>query len=73
MANIPQKVADRITASIKKFQPIFTAAKDHDANELAAFAVARRPLSQSSQLIEPSNGMQGTFDFAFIRVSSVAR
>jgi hypothetical protein len=27
---------------------------------------ARRPLSQSSQLIEPSIGMQGTFDFEFI-------
>ena len=27
---------------------------------------ARRPLSQSSPLIEPSIGMQGTFDFEFI-------
>ena len=27
---------------------------------------ARRPFSQSSQLIEPSIGMQGTFDFEFI-------
>jgi len=27
---------------------------------------ARRPLSQSSQLIEPSIGMQGAFDFEFI-------
>jgi hypothetical protein len=27
---------------------------------------ARRPLSQPSQLIEPSIGMQGTFDFEFI-------
>jgi hypothetical protein len=27
---------------------------------------ARRPFSQSSQLIEPSSGMQGTFDFEFI-------
>lgn len=26
----------------------------------------RRPFSQSSQLIEPSIGMQGTFDFEFI-------
>jgi hypothetical protein len=26
---------------------------------------ARRPLSQSAQLIEPSIGMQGTFDFEF--------
>ena len=26
----------------------------------------RRPLSQSSQLIEPSIGMQGTFNFEFI-------
>jgi hypothetical protein len=33
MANIPQKVADRIAAGIKKFQPVLTAAKDHDANE----------------------------------------
>ena len=27
---------------------------------------ARRPFNQSSQLIEPSIGMQGTFDFEFI-------
>ena len=27
---------------------------------------ARRPLSQSAQLMEPSIGMQGTFDFEFI-------
>ena len=27
---------------------------------------ARRPLSQSSQLIDPSIGMQGTFEFEFI-------
>ena len=27
---------------------------------------ARRPLSQSAQLIDPSIGMQGTFDFEFI-------
>jgi hypothetical protein len=27
---------------------------------------ARRPFSQSSQLIEPSIGMQGTFGFEFI-------
>jgi len=33
MANIPQKVADRIAAGIKKFQPILATAKDHDANE----------------------------------------
>ena len=33
MANIPQKVADRITAGIKKFKPVLMAAKDHDANE----------------------------------------
>lgn len=33
MANIPQRVADRIAAGIKKFQPILTAAKNHDANE----------------------------------------
>lgn len=33
MINIPVKVKDRLTASIKKFQPILTKARDRDINE----------------------------------------
>jgi hypothetical protein len=33
MANIPQKVADRLATGIKKFQPILAASQSHDANE----------------------------------------
>lgn len=33
MASIPEKVAQRISAGIKKFQPILEAAKARDANE----------------------------------------
>jgi hypothetical protein len=33
MANIPQRVKDRVVAGIKKFQPILSASQKHDANE----------------------------------------
>jgi predicted type IV restriction endonuclease len=33
MANVPARVADRLTASIKRFQPILAAAKARDVNE----------------------------------------
>ena len=33
MANIPQKVADRLVAGIKRFQPVLSAAQSRDVNE----------------------------------------
>jgi hypothetical protein len=33
MANLPVRVADRLTAGIKRFQPILAAAKARDVNE----------------------------------------
>lgn len=33
MANVPNKVADRLAAGIKRFQPVLIAAKNRDANE----------------------------------------
>jgi len=46
MANIPQKVADRIAAGIKKFQPILTAAQSHDANESDTVIIVTDMLSE---------------------------
>jgi hypothetical protein len=33
MANIPQKVSERLIAGIKQFQPILTSAQSRDINE----------------------------------------
>jgi hypothetical protein len=46
MANIPQKVADRIAVGIKKFQPILATAKDHDANEADTVKIITNMLSE---------------------------
>jgi hypothetical protein len=46
MANIPQKVADRIGAGIKKFQPVLTSAKDHEANEADTVKIITDMLSE---------------------------
>ena len=46
MANIPQKVADRIVAGIKKFQPVLTSAKDHEANEADTVKIITDMLSE---------------------------
>ena len=46
MANIPQKVADRLVAGIKKFQPILTAAQAHDANESDTVIIITDMLSE---------------------------
>jgi hypothetical protein len=46
MANIPQKVADRIAAGIKKFQPVLTAAKNHDANEADTVRIITNMLAE---------------------------
>jgi hypothetical protein len=46
MANIPQKVADRLAAGIKKFQPILAAAQAHDANESDTVIIITDMLSE---------------------------
>jgi hypothetical protein len=45
MANVPNRVADRLASSIKKFQPIVTAAKSRDVNESDTVIVVTDMLS----------------------------
>lgn len=46
MANISQKVADRLVVGIRKFQPILTSAKDHEANEADTVKIITDMLSE---------------------------
>jgi hypothetical protein len=46
MANIPQKVSERLVAGIKKFQPILTLAQSHDANESDTVIIITDMLSE---------------------------
>lgn len=46
MATFPSKVGDRLTAGLKKFQPILAAAKTHDVSEADTMAIVRAILSE---------------------------
>lgn len=45
MANIPPKVSDRLTAMIKKYQPILISAKNQDKNEADTVTIISQMLS----------------------------
>ena len=46
MANIPQKVADRLVAGIKKFKPVLTTAHENKANESNTVIIITAMLSE---------------------------
>jgi hypothetical protein len=46
MANIPQKVADRLIAGIKRFQPILTTAQTRDVNEADTVTIIKDMVSE---------------------------
>ena len=43
MASVPAKVAARITAGLKRFQPILASARTRDVNEADTVAAERAP------------------------------
>lgn len=78
MANIPQKVADRIAAGIKKFQPILTAAQAHDANESDTVIIITDMLSEifgydKYKEITSEKCIRGTFCDLSIKVDDVTQ
>ena len=78
MANIPQKVADRIAAGIKKFQPILTAARDHEANEADTVKIITDMLSEifgydKYSEITSEKAIRGTFCDLTIKVNDVTQ
>lgn len=78
MANIPQKVADRIAAGIKKFQPILTAAQAHDANESDTVIIITDMLSEifgydKYTEITSEKCIRGTFCDLSIKVNDVTQ
>jgi predicted type IV restriction endonuclease len=46
MANISNKIADRLIAGVKRFQPILAAAKTHDVSEADTMAIVRNMLAE---------------------------
>lgn len=46
MANIPKKVSDRLSAGIKKFQPVLSTAKSRDVNESDTVIIVTDVLSE---------------------------
>jgi hypothetical protein len=46
MASIPKRVGDRLTAGIKRFQPVLTAAKSRDVNESDTAIIVTDMLSE---------------------------
>lgn len=76
MANISQKVADRIVAGIKKFQPILSAAQSHDANESDTVIIITDMLSEifgydKYAEITSEKCIRGTFCDLSIKVNDV--
>jgi hypothetical protein len=78
MANIPQKVADRITAGIKKFQPILTSARDHDCGEADTVRIITDMLSEifgydKYTEITSEKCIRGTYCDLAIKIDDVAQ
>jgi len=78
MANIPQKVAERLVAGIKKFQPILIAAQSHDANESDTVIIITDILSEifgydKYSEITSEKCIRGTFCDLSIKVSEATR
>ena len=78
MVNIPQKVADRLVAGIKKFQPILTAAQAHDANESDTVIIITDMLSEifgyaKYTEITSEKCIRGTFCDLSIKVSETTQ
>lgn len=78
MANISQKTADRIVAGIKKFQPILTAAKKHDANEADTVKIIIDILSEifgydRYSEISSEKCIRGTFCDLAIKINDVTQ
>lgn len=78
MANIPQKVADRIVGGIKKFQPILTAAQAHEANEADTVKIITDMLSEifgydKYSEITSEKAIRGTFCDLAIKVNDVTQ
>lgn len=78
MANIPQKVAERLVAGIKKFQPVLVAAQSHDANESDTVIIITDILSEifgydKYSEITSEKCIRGTFCDLSIKVSEVTR
>lgn len=78
MANIPQKVADRIASGIKKFQPILTAAQAHEANEADTVKIITDMLSEifgydKYTEITSEKAIRGTFCDLAIKVNDVTQ
>jgi hypothetical protein len=78
MANIPQKVADRIATGIKKFQPILAAAQAHEANEADTVKIITDMLSEifgydKYTEITSEKAIRGTFCDLSIKVNDVTQ
>jgi hypothetical protein len=78
MANIPQKVADRLVAGIKKFQPILTAAQSHDTNESDTVIIITDILSEifgydKYSEITSEKCIRGTFCDLSIKVNDITQ
>jgi hypothetical protein len=78
MANIPQRVSDRLVAGIKKFQPILAAAQAHDANESDTVIIITDMLSEifgydKYTEITTEKCIRGTFCDLSIKVNEVTQ
>jgi hypothetical protein len=78
MVNIPQKVADRLAAGVKKFQPILTAAQSHDANESDTVIIITDMLSEifgydKYTEVTSEKCIRGTFCDLSIKVNDVTQ
>ena len=78
MANTPQKVAERLVAGIKKFQPILTAAQAHDANESDTVIIITDMLSEvfgyaKYTEITSEKCIRGTFCDLSIKISDTTQ
>jgi hypothetical protein len=76
MANIPQKVADRLVAGVKKFQSILTASQSHDANESDTVIIITDILSEifgydKYSDVTSEKCIRGTFCDLSIKVNDV--
>src|ERR1035437_9826195 len=76
MANIPQKVADRLVAGIKKFQPILTAAQSREANEADTVKIITDMLSEifgydKYTEVTSEKAVHGTFCDLAIKINDV--
>src|SRR3972149_8429511 len=78
MPNVPKKVADRIAANLKIFQPILTSARDRDVNEADTLIIVTDILSavfgyDKYSEISREHAIRGTYCDLAIKVGNDLR